>query len=258
MSVETQPRSVSQVQQYEQCPHRFYLQRVERVVPRPAAWSHHGTAFHSAAEAFELSDREMSVDEAVQIFSERYAEGINESLGREPNVDLWLSARRDGGSDIEARYVLGQQQTRRYVEWAAGESSATYCTPDGRKAVELYFMVELGGVKVRGFIDQLVQDPDGSVRPRDWKTGTTKSRFQLETYGVATRKAFGVEVSKADWYLAKDGRLSRPVSLAGVTEQAVGERFEAMDSAVKLGNFPARPGFTCKFCDVSHACSMRN
>ncbi|MFI6682582.1 RecB family exonuclease [Streptomyces sp. NPDC050485] len=257
MSIETQPRSVSQTEQYEKCAHRFYLQRVEKVTPRPAAWSHHGTAFHSAAEAFELSGRAMGVDEAVTLFSERYSALVNKSLDKEPNTDLWLSANGSGGEDIERRYVLGQQQTGRYVEWAADNPTETYRTPEGAPAVELYFMVELGGVRVRGFIDQLVQDADGTVRPRDWKTGSMKSKFQLETYGVAVRKVYGVDVNKADWYLAKTGRLSRPVALDKVTEAAVGERYAAMDAGVKRGDFPANPSFSCRFCDVAHACSFK-
>ncbi|MCM1967812.1 PD-(D/E)XK nuclease family protein [Streptomyces sp. G1] len=257
MSIETQPRSVSQTQQYEQCAWRFYLQRVERVTPRPAAWSAHGTAFHSAAEAFELSGRTMSADEAVSLFSERYSALVNKGLDKEPNTDHWLSANGAGGEDIERRYALGQQQTRRYVEWASEDNSKTWCTPDGQPAVELYFLVELGGVKVRGFIDQLVLDEDGTVRPRDWKTGSMKSKFQLETYGVAVRALYGAEVNRADWYLAKTGKLSRPLPLIDVTAEEVGERYAAMDAGVKRGDFPAKPSFSCRFCDVSHACSFK-
>ncbi|MFF4952865.1 RecB family exonuclease [Streptomyces chattanoogensis] len=256
-SVETQPRSVSQTEQWEKCGHRFYLQRIARVAPRPAAWSFHGTAFHSAVEAVELSGRTMAAEEAVQIFSDQYGALVNKGLDGEPNTDRWLSAHGSGGEDIERRYVVGQEQVRRYVEWAAENPARTFNTPDGAAGLELYFMVELGGVKVRGFIDQLVHDPDGTVRPRDWKTGTTRSKFQLETYGVAVRQLYGVEVNKADWYLAKNGNLSRPVSLKKVDEETVGARYAAMDAAVKRGEFPANPGFSCRFCDVSHACSFR-
>ncbi|MFJ2244870.1 RecB family exonuclease [Streptomyces sp. NPDC087862] len=257
MSIETQPRSVSQTQQYEDCAWRFYLQRVERVIPRPAAWSHHGTAFHAVAEAFELSDRAMTAEEAVERFSDRYSALINKSLDQEPDTDRWMSATGSGGDDIERRYVLGQQQVQRYVEWAADHPTETYVTPDGKPGLELYFVIELGGVKVRGYIDQLVRDPDGSVRPRDWKTGTMKSKFQLYTYGVAVRKLYDEEVNKADWYLAKNGNLSRVVKLDEVREEDVAERYAAMDAGVKRGDFPASPGFSCRFCDVSHACSFK-
>ncbi|WP_063793996.1 RecB family exonuclease [Streptomyces graminilatus] len=256
MSIETQPRSVSQTEQYEKCGWRFYLQRVERVTPSPAAWSIHGRAFHSAAEAYEKSDRTMSAEEAVVIFSDEYEAETNKALDEESNTDRWLSAGRySGGEDIERRYALGQKQTAYYVEWAKEKGPVIWKTPDGVPALELYFMVELGGVQVRGYIDQLVTVKD-AVRPRDLKTGSMKSKFQLQTYGIAVRELYGVEVNDADWYLAKDGRLSRPVKLDQVSADELGERYAAMDAGVKAGSFPARPGYDCRFCDVAHACSF--
>ncbi|MEU1353868.1 PD-(D/E)XK nuclease family protein [Streptomyces cinnamoneus] len=258
MSIETQPRSVSQAQQYEQCGHRYYLQRIERVPARPASWSHHGVAFHAAVEAYELSERTMPADRAVELFSDRYSALVNADLEREPDTDRWLAAGLPGGADIERRYHLGQEQVRAYVEWAEVHPTQTWKTPEDKPALELYFLIELGGVNVRGYIDQVVQDPDGTLRPRDWKTGTMKSRFQLETYTVALRKAYGAEVNSADWYLAKSSGLSRPLKMAAVAEEQVAERFVAMDQGVKAGDFPAKPGFQCRFCDVSHACFFKS
>ncbi|MEV0470733.1 RecB family exonuclease [Streptomyces prunicolor] len=255
MSIENQPRSVSQTKEYEDCGWRYWLRRGERVTPRPAAWSHHGTAFHSAAEAFEKSDRTMSTEEAVEIFSHQYEDMTNAALDVESDTDRWMSAGRySGGEDIERRYVLGQEQTAYYVEWSKANGPAIWRTPEGEPGLELYFMVELGGVMVRGYIDQLVTAKDGAVRPRDLKTGSMKSKFQLQTYGVAVRQVYGVEVNDADWYLAKDGRLSRPVKLGQVSAAELGERYADMDAGVKAGRFPASPGFGCRFCDVSHAC----
>ncbi|MFB8199406.1 RecB family exonuclease [Kitasatospora purpeofusca] len=255
-SVETMPRSVSQTQQYEECGWRFFLQRVERVTPLPAAWSHHGVAFHSAAEAVERSGRRMTEEEAVALFSDQYSNLVNEALDQEPNTDRWLSASASGADDIERRYVLGQEQTAQYVRWALEHQPAIWQTPKDKPALELYFKVELGGVMVRGYIDQLVAEADNSVRVRDLKTGSTKSKFQLETYGVAVRQAFGVEVNQGDWYLAKKGGLSKPVDLRGVTAEQVGERFAEMDAGVKAGRFEANPGFLCRFCDMKHKCSF--
>ncbi|WP_406153590.1 PD-(D/E)XK nuclease family protein [Streptomyces anulatus] len=254
--IATQPRSVSQTEQYEKCGWRYYLQRIKRVTPLPAAWSHHGTAFHSAAEAVERSERTMTADEAVQLFSDQYAALVNKALDQEPNTDRWLSASGSGGEDIERRYVLGQEQTRRYVEWAEENQPTIWQAPSGKDALELYFKVEIGGVQVRGYIDQLVLEADDSLRVRDLKTGTMKSKFQLETYKVAIEKHFNVPVNRGDWYLAKNGGLSRVVKLDKITEEEVGERYAAMDAGVKRGDFVANPGFLCRFCDMKHACSF--
>ncbi|MEU6704738.1 RecB family exonuclease [Streptomyces wuyuanensis] len=251
------PRSVSQTEQYEKCAWALKLKRIDHVVPRPAAWSHHGTAFHAVAEAFELSGRTMGEEEAVQLFSDRYSALVNKSLNLVPNTDVWMAAGLTGGEDIERRYVLGQQQVREYLGWAEDHPTKTYVTPDGKPGLELHFLVELGGVKVQGYIDQLVHEPDGSVRPRDWKTGSTKSKFQLETYAIAVRKVYGETVNRADWYLAKEGRLSRALKLEDLKEHQIADRYAEMDAGVKRGDFPASPGFQCRFCDVSHACIFR-
>lgn len=254
-SIENQPRSVSQVDQYEKCSWQFYLQRVERVVPRPAAWSFQGTAFHSAAEKFEKEHREPSEEEMVQLFSDQYSAMVNGAMHKEPNLSRWMTAmKKPAGQDIEDRYRLGQQQVRDYVKWSMENKPAIACVDDGKgnskMGLELYFKVELGGVVVRGYIDQLLKK-----RVRDLKTGSTKSHFQLETYKVAVEKQFGEEVNRGDWYFGKTGKLSRPVDLSEVTEDQVAARYVEMDQGVKAGRFEANPGFHCQFCGVAWACS---
>ncbi|MEU0912150.1 RecB family exonuclease [Streptomyces althioticus] len=270
--IATQPRSVSQVDQYEKCSWQFYLQRVERVIPRPAAWSFQGTAFHAAAEEFEKGFRESSEEEMVQLFSDRYAAMVNGAMQKEPNLDRWMTAnKKPAGEDIEERYRLGQSQVRDYVRWSNENQPEIWYDDEGwngfdiedaprhdtTTGLELYFKVELGGVIVRGYIDQVVRDPKdiGAYRVRDLKTGSTKSHFQLETYKVAVEKQFGIEVNSGDWYFGKTGGLSRPVDLSEVTEDQVAARFVEMDQGVKASRFEAKPGFHCNFCDVSHACS---
>ncbi|MEU8948767.1 PD-(D/E)XK nuclease family protein [Streptomyces sp. NPDC048489] len=255
MSIETQPRSPSQTTQYEDCGWRWWLQRGERVEQRPAAWSHHGTAFHTAAEVFERSGRTMELDEVVQVFSDEYGALTDKALDKWADTDQWMSAGRyTGGEDIERRYVLGQQQTADYVAWSHVNKPKFWTSPEGKPGLELDFMVELGGVKVRGFIDQLLDEEENTVRVRDLKTGSTKSKLQLNTYSLAVQQKWGVKAPKADWYLAKDNRLSRPVKLTEEAVQETADRYAAMDAAVKRGEAPARPGYNCNFCDVSHAC----
>ncbi|WP_416972639.1 PD-(D/E)XK nuclease family protein [Streptomyces sp. 4F14] len=247
-------RSVSQVEQYERCPHQYELQRVKRVTPRPAAWSHQGTAVHAAVEAHERSGRALSQGQVADVFAAEYTTATQAALSREPRLGRWMTAGTDGQSDIEARYILGMDQARAYVRWAEEHQPEIWKSPSGEIGVEKHLTADIGGVTVQGYVDQLVNRSGGSVRVRDVKTGSTKSKFQLQTYGVLARKVIGVEVNDADWYMAKTGNLSRPVDLTGVTEDFVAERFVAMDQAVKVGAFPAKPGFHCRFCDVSHAC----
>ncbi|MER5883103.1 PD-(D/E)XK nuclease family protein [Streptomyces sp. NPDC001941] len=255
--VANMPRSVSQLEQYSKCAKQYELQRIVRVRPRPAAWSHQGTAFHAVAEVFEGANRKLSEDQAADLYHDEYTRRVAASRAEEPNLNQWMTAGPAGRSDIEERYVRGMEQTRAYVRWSTQHQPVIWKSAEGVAGIETHLTAELGGVTVQGYVDQLISEGDGSVRVRDLKTGTTKSKFQLQTYGVLARKVLGVVVNQADWYMAKTGRLSRPVDLTCVTEGLVAEQFVEMDLRVKAGNFPANPGFHCRFCDVSHACEIR-
>ncbi|MFJ2114157.1 RecB family exonuclease [Streptomyces sp. NPDC087850] len=250
-------RSPSQVSQYGDCAHKYWLSRVARVIPRPAAWSHQGTAVHTAAEAYERSGRQMQPEQVVEVYHEQYTALVDESLTREPDTNKWVTAGPEGAEDIAQRYILGRSQTAEYVEWARVHKPAIWKAPDGTPGLELPVQGEIGGVPVRGIIDQVIQHEDGSVRIRDVKTGSTKSKLQLKTYGLLFRDVFNVAVKDADWYMAKKGGLSRPLDITEATEEEVGAEYVKMDRGVKAGEFPAKPGFLCRFCDVSHACEFR-
>lgn len=256
--IRTMTRSVSQTEQYlDKCAHAYYLRRVEGVTPSPAAWSMQGNAFHSAIETFEMGGRRLGEESTAELFSQDYSERINKELDKEPDLSKWLTAGPDGGTDIEARYVLGRDQTKAYVSWSKDHGPSLWKDPQGRPGVELHLQAEIGGVQVQGYIDQLPQEPDDSVRIRDLKTGSTKSKFQLQTYAILVRKALGLVVNKGDWYMAKKNGLSRPLDLSQVSEDEVGQKYADMDAGVKRGDFPANPGFGCRFCDVSHSCTFK-
>ncbi len=198
----------------------------------------------------------MTSKRAVNIYGETYARLAKEALARTPDTDQWLRVKGDGTADIEERYALGAEQTRDYVSWAAEKQPKLWKDARSVPAIEMHLTASLGGVKVQGYIDQLIADEGGKVRVRDLKTGSTKSKFQLATYGALVASALGIEAHRGDWYLAKTGKLSRPVDISEKAGHKIPERFQAMDAAVKRGDFPARPGFQCRFCGVSHACSF--
>lgn len=147
-NIETQPRSVSQVDQFEKCSWQFKLQRIDRVIPRPAAWSFQGTAFHSAAEELEKSGRAKGEEEIVQLFSDQYSALVNKAMDKEPDLSRWMTAGgKPAGQDIEERYRLGQSQVRDYVRWSKEKKPViSYVKKDGDPVpgLELYFKVELG------------------------------------------------------------------------------------------------------------------
>lgn len=251
-------RSVSQRNTYAQCAYRYKLERLEKVWQRPAAWLPQGTAVHAAYEAWERSGREMSLEDMQEVFKDEYVASIAELAEVTPNLDYWFaSGPYRGAVDIERRFGIGLEQCEKLITWYAKHpDEKIWNTPDGVPAIELPFEVTFNGVLVRGYIDAIVETPTGLV-VRDLKTGNTPGdAFQLATYAEAMRQTYGVEIAQGDYLMGKTGKPTLPYDLTGIE---VATEFEAMDKAVKAGEFEASPeSGKCRFCPVATSCEFRS
>lgn len=155
-------RSVSQLNQYTRCPHSYYLARIAMAWQRPAAWLAQGSAVHAVLEARERSGREMSLEEAQELFKEEYAKEANEALAITPNTDWWsASGPYRGDEDLERRFHIGLEQIEKYFAWTdAHPEEEIWTAPDGTPAIELEFDIDLEGIPVRGFIDAIIDGRD--------------------------------------------------------------------------------------------------
>lgn len=254
--VRTMHRSVSQIQQYERCPHAFYLQRVERAWQRPAAWLPHGLAVHKAVEMIERSSRQMPLAEAEDVFREEYADQTNRLASDGVSMSWWFpSGPYDGPADVERRYGLGLEQVGRYDQWIRSHpEDVIWMTPDGEPAIELGFDIELDGVQMIGYIDQVIAD----LGPRDVKSGATPGdSFQLAAYAVAIEEQYGVRFLAGDYWMGKTGKATKPYDLTVWPRNAVADRLGAMDAAVKAEQFDPKPDpDTCRMCSVQRACAF--
>ena len=158
-------RSVSQHNSYERCPYSYYLNRIKKVWQRPASWLSQGLGVHVAMEEWEKSNRQLSMEELVEIYRKEFVRSIHEQAEETPNFDYWFgSGPYSGPVDIERRFNLGEKQLATLVEYSlAHPEEKIWTTPDGEKAIEIEFSVELGGVEVKGFIDQVIETPKGIV-----------------------------------------------------------------------------------------------
>jgi putative RecB family exonuclease len=253
------PRSVSQVKEYAQCPHRFQLHRVEHAWERPAAWFPQGNAVHEAAEAWERSGRQMSLEDAQDAFRDSYVKHVSELCEETPNLDWWFSSGPyNGEADLERRFGLGLAQVERYLDYYTelAPREVIWITPDGTPAIELPFEMELDGVKVRGVIDQMIEMPLGEIRVRDIKTGNSPGDdLQLGTYKVAEEQEHGVTIRRGDYWMGRNGKPTVPYNIEEWTKEKVTEVFKETDEGIKAGDFfPDPEPSKCRFCTVAHAC----
>lgn len=252
-------RSVSQHNTYKQCAYRYKLEKLDKVWQRPAAWLSQGTAVHAALEAWERSERTMSLEAMQEVFAEEYAISNNEMSEVTPNFEYWFaSGPYKGEVDIVRRFDIGREQCEKLIDWYTRHpDEKIWVTPDGTPAIELGFEVVLDGVLVRGFIDCVMDTPQGLV-VRDLKTGNLPGdTFQLATYAAAMKDMFGVDIVKGDYLMGKTGKPTLVYDLAETPREEVAEAFKELDNNVKAGKFPADPDDKkCRFCSVSSSCEF--
>jgi RecB family exonuclease len=252
-------RSVSQYQTFVRCGESYRLTKIAKAPQNQAAWFIQGTAFHEAIEKFEKSNRSADPDTLVEWFEEAWEREYAKALEAEPDISRWLT----GGitkpeNDVVKRREKGRDQTEAYF-WYAQEAEWKIWEPvEGVKAIELPFELMLGDVKVIGYIDQVVEYPDGHLRVRDLKTGTKlpDTAFQLAIYDHALDAQFGVKPGFGDYYMAKNNKETDPWNLQDYTLEKVTRWMTNFDRAVQLGHFLPNPGDACRTCTVRRFCDF--
>ncbi|MDA3643809.1 PD-(D/E)XK nuclease family protein [Saccharopolyspora indica] len=257
-------RSVSQLKEYQKCAYAYYLHRIENAWERPAAWLPQGLAVHEAAEAWERSGRTMSLEQAQDVFKSSYATHTNRLAGDTPNFEYWFSSGPyKGETDAARRLGIGLEQVEKYIRYymEAAPEQVIWITPSGQPAIELGFDIDLDGVRVKGFIDQVISiDEHGEPIVRDIKTGNKPGDdFQLAVYAVAMNEMYGTDIKTGDYWMGRQGKPTKEnYDLEVWTKEKVSEEFHKVDQSIRAGDFPASPeADKCRFCSVASACGFR-
>lgn len=251
-------RSVSQYNQYKKCPYSYKLARIDKVWQRPASWLSQGIAVHACLEAWEKSGRTMSMGELKDLYNTEYANSINQQAKVTPNFEYWFgSGPYNGEVDIERRYVLGWEQVEGLIDYLEDSGDSIWITPDNKPAVELRFDVELGGVPVVGYIDQIIVDKNNNIKVRDLKTGAKPGDvFQLTVYAEAMRQAYGVEIESGDYLMGKTCKPTRNIVLSKEERyHGVHKAFKELEENINNNDFPPIASkANCAMCSVKTSC----
>lgn len=254
-------RSVSQYNTYQRCPYSYKLGRIDGVWQRPAAWLAQGSAVHETAEAWELSNREMSLEDAKDVFRDAYSFHINAACEITPELNSWFaSGPYRGQEDIERRYNIGLQHVETYVNYYhQNPHEVIWIDPvTGVPGIELNFDILLDTVLVRGFIDAVIKSGNDIII-RDLKTGNKPGdEFQLATYAVGVNEVYKVQANKLDYFMTKYGKPTESYDIADWGKDRITNMFKELEDNIQAGLFPAKPSKSvCNFCDVSDSCEYR-
>ncbi|XVU30555.1 RecB family exonuclease [Actinoplanes sp. CA-054009] len=251
-------RSVSQLTSFTRCGESYRLERREKAPTLPAAWFAQGIGFHGAAESYEKALGDMSPDAAVRLYEDFYDEEIRKGLLIEPDKTKWLTGGRTNGAvDIERRRERGAEQLRGYIQYMSTAPEEVLLEDPWTPAVEHEFELDLDGVIVKGFIDQIISWPGGMIGPRDLKTGSKKPDWaiQLAVYKLAIEQDFAVSVSWGDFYMAKNNAPEKAVNLDRYTKDYLTRLFHDMHKAEEQGIYLPNPGDACRTCGVARFCT---
>jgi len=112
-------------------------------------------------------------------------------------------------------------------------------------------------------VDRIDRLPDGSIEVIDYKTGRAKTRafvdqsLQLSIYGLACRDALDLGTPSRLTLYFTEAALRLSTTRSDEQLDAARDEILARVGAMRDGDFPARPGDACRWCDYAKMCPER-
>jgi RecB family exonuclease len=240
--------SATAIEDYQNCPLKFKFSHFLKIPTGPAPALTFGSVMHQCVRRyFELRVKKVpDFAEIEKFYQER-----------------WKSAGFEDSFQEETYKRAGLDQLRKYVD----EQNAR---PVDASAIrhEQHFSLDLGDAVLEGRIDQinpLSQSATGGDPARsrvelvDYKTGKPRSQkdadksLQLSVYALAAKQHLGLEPERLTFYNLTS---NQPVSSVRTASdlQEVKDTVRVVAQEIRAGNFPATPGFVCKFCGFIAIC----
>ena len=239
--------SPSKVSAFRDCALAFRFSVIDRLPEPPTVAAAKGTLVHRALELLHCRPAdERTPDVARQCLDE----AVPEILGSEEYGVLELEDPR--AFVAEAAELVG-----RYFELE---------DPTAVNAIglELRMEAEVGGVRLRGIIDRLDLDADGSLVVTDYKTGKVpRERYEqgklggVHFYAYLCEAVLGRRPSRIQLLY-----LAQPVAIVAVPseqsirglERRVGAIWTAVERACAQDDFRPNPGRLCDWCPHKALC----
>ena len=231
--------SASAIETYERCAMKYLFQYGWRVRSGPSAQMTFGNVVHTTIREFVAESRKRtlpSLEELLTIYEREW-----KSAGF-PDPYQEQEYRKAGREQLEALH-------RRF---AAQKPDVLY----QEKPFELLLEDDL---VVTGRIDQVNRLDGRHVEIVDYKTGKVRTAdkaaddMQLSIYALASREVFDLEPERLIFhYLISDETVA--CARDPKTLERAKETIAQIADQIRAGEFPARPGRNCGYCDFRPLC----
>ncbi len=239
MPLELSPESIDT---YRSCPQKFLFGNRWHVREQPGAAITFGSVMHTTIQhaVAELREgRPPALDRLLALFDEE-----------------WRKRRGAGFEDDyqEATYrEEGREQLRKF-------HTRLIAAPPAVRDQEKTFGLPLANdILLTGRIDQINALAGGEAEIVDYKTGTphdekyVKKNPQLTFYALAARDALDLGIPVAAFHYLENDTVIRVQREAKDLDEAESIAQEVA-AGIRAAQFPARPGFQCRFCDYRLIC----
>jgi len=231
--------SPSAIDAYERCPMKYMFQYLWSVRGGPHGQMTFGNVMHTTIKEFvaELRKRgQVPRDELLAIFDRE-----------------WSSAGfPDDYQEQEYRKAGREQLTAFHETYVAAPAEVLY----QEKSFELPLE---NNVTITGRIDQVNRIDGDAVEIIDYKTGKPRDAkkanedLQLSIYALAAREVLDLEPKRLVLYYLMSNEAvatTRDAKPLAAAKKKIGE----VADQIRAGDFPAKPGFGCGYCDFKPLC----
>ncbi|MCC3313948.1 RecB family exonuclease [Nocardia africana] len=242
--------SPSRAIDFKQCPLKYRLRAIDRIPETPGRDAVRGTVVHAVLESlYGLPSGERVPERAAALVEPAW----ERLLADRPEIEVVLE---QGGLPPFLDEVSHLVRGYYHLE-----------NPTGFDPESCESLVEVrlaDGSPLRGYVDRIDVAPDGRVRVVDYKTGRTpapdaeqKALFQLKFYALIMYRTRGVAPAQLRLLYLRDGQILTYAPDADELERferIVSALWAAITTAGREGDFPPRPGWSCKFCEYRSLC----
>jgi DNA helicase-2/ATP-dependent DNA helicase PcrA len=234
--------SPSAIGTLESCPQKYLFNGVWGLRGGPAAAMSFGSVMHNTIKYF--------IGELAQGHALPF-----EEVERKFELE-WTSAGFEDDYQEQEYKKDGLAQLRAF-------HATTLASPPKVIAQEKTFELPMeNNIVLSGRMDQVNHLAPGEEEIVDYKTGKprnedkAKKDVQLSVYALAAREVFDWNPTKLTLHFLQN---NQAVSATRDDKQLKKVRAEIQEAAadIRAGDFPAKPGFACKFCDYESICPAR-
>jgi len=236
--------SFTQLRAFQTCPYQYKFAHIFKIPVRGKAVFSYGKTMHNTLEVFvkRAVKKQTDFKELIEIYEKQW-------------IDDWYDNERQKHEYFEA----GKKSLKIFYN-DFKKIKPFILLIDKKPAVEQGFNLKINGETFIGKIDRIDKTKNG-IELIDYKTGTAKEKIsaknkeQLLIYQMASEQIFGLKPEKLTYHFLDE---NKKLSFLGTQKDLENQEQKIIKQIkqMKKSDFPATPGWHCKFCDFKDICEF--